>query len=145
MGPDNWSGVDFIIDDLEEVVDGVRVDLAFQILKVTEFVPDWLGTIVLVVRPAGSILFGEVDDWGLERGGVWVGGGLGGRVLHGSFLNGDGSVRRAGRGWFGGGGHLVTLGVGFLGRVIFRGRRVLIPGPFADPFLHGKHWTTGGE
>ena len=74
MGPDDWRGVDFIIDDLGEVVDGVRVDLAFQILKVTEFVPDWLGTIVLVVRPAGSILVGEVDDWGLERGGDGVGG-----------------------------------------------------------------------
>ena len=64
MGPDDWRGVNFIIDDLGEVVDGVRVDPAFQILKVAEFVPDWLGTIVLVVRPAGSILVGEVDDWG---------------------------------------------------------------------------------
>ena len=55
MGTDDWKGVDFIIDDLGEVVDGVRVDLAFQILEVAEFVPDWLGTIVLVIRPTGSI------------------------------------------------------------------------------------------
>ena len=67
MGPGGWRVVDFIIDELGEVVDGVRVDLAFHILEVTEFVPDWLGAIVLVVRPAGSILVGEV---GLGEGGI---------------------------------------------------------------------------
>ena len=52
--------VDFVIDDLGEVVDGVGVDLAFQGLEVTKFVPDRFGAIVLVVGPAGSILGGEV-------------------------------------------------------------------------------------
>ena len=65
MGPDGWRGVDFLIDDLS-------VDLAFQVL-----VPEWLWTVVLVVRPAAPFLllerlaigdlFGEMsgEAWGL--------------------------------------------------------------------------------
>ena len=65
MVPDGWRGVDFLIDDLS-------VDLAFQVL-----VPEWLWTVVLVVRPAAPFLllerlaigdlFGEMsgEAWGL--------------------------------------------------------------------------------
>ena len=59
MGLGGWSEVDFVIfDDLGEVVDGVRVHLAFQGLEVAKLVPDRLGAVVLVVAPASSILGG---------------------------------------------------------------------------------------
>ena len=49
MGPGDWGVVDFLVDDLGELMDGLSIDLAFQIFKFTELVPEWLWADVLVV------------------------------------------------------------------------------------------------
>ena len=53
MGPGGWWKVVVVfLYDPGEVAHGVCVDLAVQGLQVTEFVPDRLRAVVLVIAPA---------------------------------------------------------------------------------------------
>ena len=58
------------MSDLGESIVGLYNDLTVELFEIAELVPERLGTKVLIIGPAGSVLsVGKSGDWGPGWGG----------------------------------------------------------------------------